>query len=645
MKKIYTLLFLAFTTLTFAQVFNDNLNYTDGALLTANGWTAHSGTTNFIDVGASNGLTYDGYSGTGGISGSEIGNAALLDNTGEDVNKPFAAPVTSGSLYYSFLVNVSSAVEGYFTHLGSGTSYAARVFVKPSATPNKINFGLSNSSTASYAATPTDFDLNTTYLIIVKYDVSTVGATSMWIKSAGVPSTEALAGTPEHSNSANGQATIGGVYLRQFNATQNITVDGLLVHATWFGATPCSLSLGTETVVCDNITLNTDTYNVSIPFTGGNSGTYNLTSTAGTIGGDNPSTIADGTILITNISEGTNLTVTVSGTCGFTKLVISPECKPDNTLPFQESFSYAVDSALGNSQRWTTANTGDTITITPGSLAYSTLATSGNSISFDGAGSENFTSFTPNNSETIYYSYLLNVPSMTVATNSFGGYISGLGASTSDQGATLWTKRVDDTSYNLGIEVRTGANTATVTDNTTYTSTTYQTGVTYLVVVAYTFNDAGVADDTVKLWIDPVLNAAEPSPLITDVQATTATDLTAVSKFFFRQDSSTETPALQIDELRIGTTWADVTSSTLGIQNNDIIGLNIYPNPVTNGTLFIDTKLNAEKNITIFNVLGKEVLNTTTASHAVNVSKLYAGVYIVKVIENGSTATRKLVIR
>ena len=142
-----------------------------------------------------------------------------------------------------------------------------------------------------------------------------------------------------------------------------------------------------------------------------------------------------------------------------------------------------------------------------------------------------------------------------------------------------------------------------------------------------------------------MLNAAEPSPLLTDVQAATAADLTAVSKFFFRQDSSTETPALQIDELRIGTTWADVTSSTLGIQNNDITGLNIYPNPVTNGTLFIDTKLNAEKSVTIFNVLGKEVLNTITSSNAINVSKLSAGVYVVKVIENGSTATRKLVIR
>lgn len=88
-------------------------------------------------------------------------------------------------------------------------------------------------------------------------------------------------------------------------------------------------------------------------------------------------------------------------------------------------------------------------------------------------------------------------------------------------------------------------------------------------------------------------------------------------------------------------------NATLSVQNsfNAISGLNIYPNPVSNGTLFINTKLNAEKNITVFDVLGKEVLNTTTSANSVNVSKLSAGVYIVKVIENGSSASRKLVIR
>ena len=97
-------------TLSFGQILSDDFNYTDGALLTANGWTANSSAgTNAIDVGTSNGLTYAGYSGTTGFTGVAVGNAARLDNTGEDVNKTFAADVTTGTLYYSFLLNVTDA--------------------------------------------------------------------------------------------------------------------------------------------------------------------------------------------------------------------------------------------------------------------------------------------------------------------------------------------------------------------------------------------------------------------------------------------------------------------------------------------------------------------------------------------------------
>lgn len=86
-------------------------------------------------------------------------------------------------------------------------------------------------------------------------------------------------------------------------------------------------------------------------------------------------------------------------------------------------------------------------------------------------------------------------------------------------------------------------------------------------------------------------------------------------------------------------------SPTLGVKSNDIAGLNIYPNPVTNGTLFINTDANAERNVTVFDVLGKQVLKVTTSNNAINVANLNAGVYIVKVTEEGKTATRKLVIR
>lgn len=87
-----------------------------------------------------------------------------------------------------------------------------------------------------------------------------------------------------------------------------------------------------------------------------------------------------------------------------------------------------------------------------------------------------------------------------------------------------------------------------------------------------------------------------------------------------------------------------VTGSTLSIKDNAIAGLKVYPNPVTNGKLFISTDSNSEKSVVIFDVLGKQVVKTT-ATESVNVSNLKGGVYIVKITEEGKTATRKLVIK
>lgn len=83
----------------------------------------------------------------------------------------------------------------------------------------------------------------------------------------------------------------------------------------------------------------------------------------------------------------------------------------------------------------------------------------------------------------------------------------------------------------------------------------------------------------------------------------------------------------------------------LSTTKNAIAGLDIYPNPVTNGVLNINTTANDAKNVVVYDVLGKQVVNTTISGSTVNVANLKNGVYIVKITENGKTATRKLVIR
>lgn len=83
----------------------------------------------------------------------------------------------------------------------------------------------------------------------------------------------------------------------------------------------------------------------------------------------------------------------------------------------------------------------------------------------------------------------------------------------------------------------------------------------------------------------------------------------------------------------------------LGLKQNTIAGLNMYPNPVSNGTLYITSNSSDEKTILVFDLLGKEVLNTKTANSVVNVSNLKSGSYIVKITEDGKTDTKKLIIQ
>ena len=84
--------------------------------------------------------------------------------------------------------------------------------------------------------------------------------------------------------------------------------------------------------------------------------------------------------------------------------------------------------------------------------------------------------------------------------------------------------------------------------------------------------------------------------------------------------------------------------STASVQENNIAGLAVYPNP-SNGVLNIRTESNAVKNITIYNVLGAKVFQTTTAATQVNLPNINNGIYLLNIEENNQTATIKLMIK
>lgn len=75
--------------------------------------------------------------------------------------------------------------------------------------------------------------------------------------------------------------------------------------------------------------------------------------------------------------------------------------------------------------------------------------------------------------------------------------------------------------------------------------------------------------------------------------------------------------------------------------------LSFYPNPVSNGKIYITSKTSQSKEIAIYDVLGKKVLQATLNVNAkeLNIATLSPGVYIIKIKEGEATATRKLIVK
>jgi hypothetical protein len=71
----------------------------------------------------------------------------------------------------------------------------------------------------------------------------------------------------------------------------------------------------------------------------------------------------------------------------------------------------------------------------------------------------------------------------------------------------------------------------------------------------------------------------------------------------------------------------------------------LYPNPAVNDVVYITSSINDKKDIVVYDVFGEVVLTDRISTKTLNISRLVAGVYVLQVIENGETMTRKLVVK
>jgi Secretion system C-terminal sorting domain len=241
MKNFFTLIFVlsfVFSFSSYAQLVQENFDYPAGDTLTNHGWNiTGTSTTSPITVALA-GLNYVGYLSSG------IGNAASLTTTGQDINKKYTDSVTSGSVYASFMVNITSAQTpgDYFIHLGVNPTntfdFFGRVFVKLAANGN-LAFGLSKSSTTTIPASYSDsvYTTGTTYLLVIKYTFNDGAANdtiNLFINpdiSGAEPSPNLTVATTQTD-----AASLGTVNLRQGNGSNaaNVIVDGIRVSTSWF---------------------------------------------------------------------------------------------------------------------------------------------------------------------------------------------------------------------------------------------------------------------------------------------------------------------------------------------------------------------------------------------------------------------------
>ncbi|GEM_PF-6202798 len=215
----------------------EDFDYTAGDALTLHGWVIHSATTNPLVV-TSPGLTFAGYVGSG------IGNAAGVNNTGIDENKLFGAQ-TKDSIYASFMVNATatSAASDYFFHIydpipTGSLAHRGRVFIIPvSGAPGKMTIGFSFGISPAQATMTTQLNFGQTYLMVVKYTVVDGAANdkvSLYVFADGDDFTnEPTTPTLGPLTGTQGDIVPTGLALRQFDAAQRITVDGIRVNTEW----------------------------------------------------------------------------------------------------------------------------------------------------------------------------------------------------------------------------------------------------------------------------------------------------------------------------------------------------------------------------------------------------------------------------
>lgn len=327
---------------------------------------------------------------------------------------------------------------------------------------------------------------------------------------------------------------------------------------------------------------------------------------------------------------------------------------------------------------WTispSSNITDDVTIVTSPTWTNTVlpSASGNAISYVGSGIDPELKFTDTNSGSLYSSFVFSAtdaativsataaaaaatPPTTVPAGvdpdkstptgiySFSTENVIAGVSTTEYSASIMFRKIFGTTnkFNLGLSKSNNAS------ECVWSTTEYDFNTQYVVVISYeNIGDADALNQIANFWVNPASNSQIPAVTLSQNNPTTSITRTHIDRIKLLQASSTSTPSLIIDEIRVANNWGQALGGAATLTVSDIkkSDLKIYPNPVSNGKLYIASTSNLERDVTIYTTLGQQVKQSKVNNEGMDVSNLSKGTYFVKITEDGKTATKKLVIQ
>ena len=288
-------------------IFSNSFAYPDGPLVTVSAgsplgeWITHSGnTTGQVDV----------------VSGK----VNLTQSESEDVstvltNAAFPTPISSGTIYASFVVNFSqvpNGTGGYFWHFrDTGTfNFRARVWASTNgAAADSFRVGVSVGGN-SPVYIPMDLSLNQDYKLVVRYNLDASTAT-LWINPTSEASANSVTATDSYA-----AIPLYNVCLRQAGSNPGIgvlTVDDLLVGTTFGDVSVIGGPPSISAIDNQSIPANSSTGPLAFIVDDVETPAENLVVTGTS---DNPTLVPNNPANITFGGSGNNRTVTITPAAG-----------------------------------------------------------------------------------------------------------------------------------------------------------------------------------------------------------------------------------------------------------------------------------------------------------------------------------------